>query len=148
MTAISDRELAPFTWGDLQHHDSECDACEGRGFDDDGAPCSDCGERGSLRWGSFYEQDRGECELCEAANMPIAAMFEDTYVCLPCWLRAHARDCGCDLWRAAELEYGIGADAGRFLEQLGDAPVDEARVQRVRERVANASAADGEDGGA
>jgi hypothetical protein len=98
--------IEAFAWGHLKDHYSDCDECGGPGADvnDD----EDCGcNEGRVRWGSFYEQDRGECESCGETDVVIAAMYEDSYTCLPCWLHDHARRCGCDLWRAAEDHYKV-----------------------------------------
>lgn len=101
-------EAPPFGWGHLKDHETECVTCEGSGCDvDSGSECEDCAGHREHRWGSFYEQDRAECEQCGADPVPVASMYEDTYVCLPCWLHNHARDCGCKLWREAEDHYGV-----------------------------------------
>jgi hypothetical protein len=101
-------------WGHLQHHDQPCEECDGDGTildedadgEDSEEECSECDGEGKLRWGSFYVQDHGECDHCKLADVPIAEMFEEAYVCLPCYLAAHKRCCGCGLWAT---EYGSEA---------------------------------------
>lgn len=109
-------------WGDLQDHMMECDECDGTGLDCPSDPesdeCSYCDGEGETRWGSYYEQDRGECEHCRRGlvhggldvpdPMPevgIAAMFAgNDWICLRCYVAMHQHVCrGCDLWREAEV---------------------------------------------
>ena len=79
----------PFGWGHIQDH----------GDDDE------------RWWGSFYYEDYGECGHCDSTNVPIAAMYDNgsndgsNWVCLPCYLKHHKDQCGCDLWKEAENKY-------------------------------------------
>lgn len=95
-----------FGWGHLRHHDSECAECDGNGTVEDEDECWRCDGDGKHFWGSFYANDRGECEYCELRDVPIACMYEGgdgrEWTCLPCYLKHHRESCGCDLWRAAE----------------------------------------------
>ena len=101
-------DASPFAWAHIKDHWSKCGECEGSGVDDDGDACTGQCQDGELWWGSFYANDDGECDHCGEPNMPISeGLYEDTWACLRCHLVAHQRDCGCDLWRAAEVAYGL-----------------------------------------
>ena len=94
-------------WGHLPHHDQTCGECDGTGeVDDDG--CPDCDGDGEFRWGSFYVQDKGDCDHCKRAEIPIAEMFQDTWVCLPCYVASHKSACGCDRWADVERVVSVG----------------------------------------
>lgn len=107
---------AAFGWGHLKDHWQTCDECGGTGLvvddvdgDERAEACDGCDGEGRLRWGSYYVQDRGECDVCKGDNVPIAAMFEgderpELYVCLRCYLATHHDACGCALWEDAEAK--------------------------------------------
>lgn len=107
-------ELAPpwpellqnFGWGQLQHHLSECSECDGTGHFDDGEECDQC-EHGTLFWGSFYGDAVGECMVCKEDTFTNGRMYEDGYICLKCYLKAHKRVCGCSLFVEAEKAAGV-----------------------------------------
>lgn len=108
------RFVYDFGWGDLKDHWQECEDCNGTGKDeaDGSGPPDDCGccnGDGRSRWGSFYEQDIGECPHCEAQDVRIAEMYEDSgscwntsWICLPCYVEHHREACKCVLWADAE----------------------------------------------
>lgn len=93
-----------YGWGALQHHYQECDECGGSGHDIDyiDEQCTQCCGEGKLFWGSFYYADIGSCEFCKKDDVPIAGVYEDSYVCLHCYLTHHSEQCGCELWESAE----------------------------------------------
>jgi hypothetical protein len=106
--------------GRLQHHDQECTECEGTGFDPDYAdgpeedqqPCLHC-ELGQWRWGSWYVDDKSECNKC-LEDKPVGRMFESDggahcieYVCFTCYVTIHKRDCACDKFKWAETALGL-----------------------------------------
>lgn len=114
MTAEWDAIHQAFGWGDLMHHDVECDECEGNGVDDDGDQCAACTD-GQTRWGSFYGDADGQCDQCGRDTHINCRLYENESVCLRCYVRAHAHDCGCDLWMAAEKALGtVRAAAGEL----------------------------------
>jgi hypothetical protein len=106
--------------GRLQDHEQTCEHCDGTGGDPDDLcpdgseppdqnPCPLC-DGGEIRWGSFYVDDTGPCDDCGELGVWIAAMYEPgciEYVCFPCYVRHHHRDCGCDRWRWAEGALGL-----------------------------------------
>lgn len=88
--------MADIRWGGLKDHWSDC-----RDEHDDGIEeCSIGCDEGRIRWGSYYTEDNGICDDC-GEETGISAMYAPgciEYVCLPCYINHHARDCGCELW--------------------------------------------------
>lgn len=106
--------------GRLQHHDQECTECYGTGFadpddddiaDEDREPCTYC-ELGQWRWGSWYVDDKSECNKCHE-DKPVGRMFENDgtssieYVCFTCYVTIHKDSCGCDKFQWAETALGL-----------------------------------------
>lgn len=127
-------------WGGLQHHDSPCPECAEE-HPEDVEACSQCHGEGVVRWGSFYEQDRGECDFCHRARR-IAQMYEGGgwsfgWVCLRCYVKHHAEQCGCDLWRDIELasrlrnETSGRSTLGEVEQSSGSAPPPESAGERA-----------------
>ncbi len=107
MTMKTDVFHFKYGWGTIQHHYQECNECSGTGTEQDedeleSDKCYSCNGEGKLYWGSYYYSDVGECDHCDKKNVPIKDMYEDSWVCLPCYITHHATQCGCDLWEKAE----------------------------------------------
>lgn len=94
-----------FGYGDLQHHYSKCDSCGGTGCscDDDEEECEKCEGDGKIRWGSYYNEDTGKCDICQIDEISITErLFDGVWTCLPCYIKIHQKECGCDLFGEAE----------------------------------------------
>lgn len=112
--------IVPRLSGVLQHHEYPCPECSGDGTQEhpveecntcDFGPhgsskcyhcevCENCQGEGKFWFGCWYHEDEGECFRCKR-EAPIACnLFEgpDEYVCLPCYMKIHREQCGCDLW--------------------------------------------------
>lgn len=102
MSAMKPEPRARFEWGQLKDHWSQCpiDAEEEGGCGGSDDPCAECGGEGRVRWGSFYEEDRGTCDVCRRRR-PIQEGDAHEWTCVECYIRQHNADCGCDLWPAA-----------------------------------------------
>ena len=101
--------------GRLKEHYATCPGCDGEGgfIGDDNTgeyeSCEDCEGEGLLFWGCWYGNDYGDCVYCGEHDVLLADIFEHygqdsdfNYVCLPCYLKYHKDQCGCDLWDWAE----------------------------------------------
>lgn len=75
--------------------DPDCRGCLADGAHDPG--CEWCEGDGLLPW-AWDEEDRDECSVCHADDVPVCGWGEDGEepVCLPCARRLHAESCGCD----------------------------------------------------
>jgi hypothetical protein len=102
------------------HHGGECHVCEGTGVDfnqcsdevhDTGSEheqtCPDCPEceacegHGAVFWDWDPEETDGYCSDCKDEGLDVMGYGEDGEegsVCLPCYLRWHATQCGCGAW--------------------------------------------------
>lgn len=82
-------------WGHLKDHHGDC-------YDehDDGWCDTGC-DNGKIFWGSFYQEDIGECDWC-GKEKPIQENYGCGWYCVDCYIQAHKKDCGCDLWRKWE----------------------------------------------
>ena len=106
--------------GRLQHHDQECDECAGTGLDDSDPnvpederdPCPFGCEQGQHRWGSWYVDDKSDCNDC-GEDKPVGRMFSADgpdsieYVCFTCYVKIHVRACGCDKFDWAVKALGL-----------------------------------------
>lgn len=99
--------LEQFGWGQLQDHMAKCAECGGVGHHDDDDECSNCHGDGDVHWGSFYGDSEGECTQCGLETHTNDRLFEDEYICLKCYLKAHKDQCGCNLFAVAEAAAGI-----------------------------------------
>ncbi len=98
------------------HHGGDCQGCEdacGRrpyacdaehSDDDDTCPecptCDFCEGSGEAYW-EWDDDDTGDCDVCKAQDVPTQGYGEDGEagrVCLPCYLKWHATQCGCGAW--------------------------------------------------
>jgi len=66
--------------------------------------CPTCDGEKKQWFPCWYSESRGRCDfcgeddvLCDAYNDP-----DNSYACLPCHLKWHKEECGCDLWKEAE----------------------------------------------
>lgn len=90
-----------------------------------GELCARCGWDGEsdgesdapreIFWGIWYADDVADCDVCGALALPVSCGYYDDVdaICLRCVVADHARDCGCDRWRATEEALGVERDAAR-----------------------------------
>lgn len=89
----------------LKYHTIPCGNCTD-GMNED-EPCDWCPSQDGLwHWPDFECTDLAQCTTCRGAeDVPVFGVGvdgEEYYVCRPCWIAQHARDCGCELWAEAE----------------------------------------------
>lgn len=128
--------------GRLQHHHAPCEECEGHGcYERDidepeckdcesyqadcmhATSCSQCGGEGKVFWGSWYAEDKSTCEYCGTEDVYVAQMYEGCsdhdydYVCLPCYVEHHQKNCGCALWEDVEKMFLLYKEKSCALEE-------------------------------
>ncbi|MEQ8720974.1 MAG: hypothetical protein RID81_06820 [Sandaracinaceae bacterium] len=118
---LDNARAGAWSWGHLPDHEGPCNTCHDPSDVDDPDNCPTCGGDQTVRWGSWYDEDRGECEVCGAADVGISE--GEVWLCLRCRVAHHAEACGCDRWRAAERDLGVRRDGL-------DAPALDALAQR------------------
>ncbi|MHA1613309.1 MAG: hypothetical protein ACTSW7_03735 [Candidatus Thorarchaeota archaeon] len=95
--------------GILKDHYQTCDECDGTGwlFSDDynHEKCYECDGEGHQRWGSWYGDEKGDCDYCGVENIPCSFhVYEHKGVCFDCYVEHHKKSCGCKLWKKWECE--------------------------------------------
>jgi hypothetical protein len=96
------------------HRGGECSHCDGVGSvelpytdlvtgrpGDDEPECDGCEGHGDILWDWYPDDNDGYCSDCKAEGIKVMGYGEDGEegcVCLPCYLRWHATQCGCGAW--------------------------------------------------
>lgn len=96
----------------LEEHTTPCPYAHAAG-DSCSCPWDGSGDPdapGASPWNRWVAEDDGACDQC-GAETRVAPYYgegdDGDWACLPCVLRHHARDCGCDRWRDAEEAFGV-----------------------------------------